>query len=46
MIVYLFSPVQEERFLYKDSAMRASTQDISTLTFYLLFIIVIIIVDL
>jgi len=30
MIVYLFSPVQYECFLSKDSAMRASTQDIST----------------
>jgi len=30
MIVYLFSRVQYGRFLSKDSAMRASTQTIST----------------
>jgi len=48
VLIYLFSPVQYGCFLSKDSVMRASTQDISTLLpfiFYLLFIIVIILVD-
>jgi len=42
MIVYLFSPVQYGHFLSKDSAMRASTQDISTpflVYFYLLLLL-------
>jgi len=46
MIVYLFSPMQEGRFLSKDNAMCALTQDISTpFVVYFLFIIIIIIVD-
>jgi len=46
--VILFCPVQQERFLSKDSAMRASTQYIPTpflVYFYFLFIIDIIIID-
>jgi len=38
VLIYLFSPVQWGHFLSKDSAMRASTQDIST-PYFLSFII-------
>jgi len=42
VLIYLFSPVQQGRFLSKDSAMRALTQDISSsylFIFYLLLLL-------